>query len=478
MRRDHVDRGVPNRRCARYLWCGLAVVLGIGPVSAFAAWGLPKSPTVRGSAATVNAVRVGPGAYVPGSTTFNPGAGGAGGGYWSAQASWSASVGSTAVGPWKGWASGSYSQLGTAAAEAIGRGGSAVVLGAALLAVLDQAGLWMESQVGQWQKNDFPYGSDASEWMYRAEGYYANTFFNGPTPAAALDAACADVWSNLSQWGYGSCGTTLSGENGGWCGVVVDGTCSWNNVWRQIQKYQQCTPPLVWTGSSCADNTPTPRPATETDIEEAVKDGIGDPAVAADAWAAAESYPNTTIPDMMPPEPPYSGPATATGDSSTSTSSGPDGTTTTTKRTDYDMDYQVPGVVGITDRETTTTTTPDGQTTTTTSSTSGTSTANGGAGVPPAPPQSICSGDAKGSSACAQLDDVQQTELPTDTIDLDLSVTPSSGSCPAPITFDMGGSQQTLSWQPVCDFAQRLATLVRALGALSAGLWLFAMVRR
>jgi len=59
-----------------------------------------------------------------------------------------------------------------------------------------------------------------------------------------------------------------------------------------------------------------------------------------------------------------------------------------------------------------------------------------------------------------------------------LSITATSGSCPAAESLSILGTEQTLSWQPVCDFATGIRPVVIAVGALSAGLWLLAMVRR
>ena len=60
----------------------------------------------------------------------------------------------------------------------------------------------------------------------------------------------------------------------------------------------------------------------------------------------------------------------------------------------------------------------------------------------------------------------------------DTSLFSFSNQCPAPETFSFWGKTFEISYEPFCDFAQRVRSFVIALGYLLSGLILISYIRR
>jgi len=378
-----------------------------------------------------------------------------------------------------GYASGSWSQM-VQAAAAFGKRAGPVAFGAALLAALDALDVAWDGD--EWVRNEVaPTVGYKNSTNTGYAGCSASVLISGSKDAPArhwcesrYSCAGQTYHSHVFTSAYGfQCrrrGTDGSPVNNGTSSVVVHVTCPSGYVFNDA--LQTCVegPPV--------QQVPLPPGDWEQAVDEAAQTSD---AAARDAATAVGDDPDVdVIPDIAHTPPPISGPPSVSGDSSSSTSSGPSGTSTTTTTSTWDFDYSEPGTVAVDETVTTTTTNPDGSTSTKTDTKTGTGTGSNPPQVDPntgAPPQSICSGDAKGSSACAQLDDVQQTELPTDDLSASLHVTPTSGSCPPPISITVMGHSLEFSWARTCEAGDAVNPLVRALAALSAGIWLIFMTR-
>jgi len=359
------------------------------------------------------------------------------------------------------------------------------VLGAVMVEALSQDGIGWDAGLGDWAYPsesfywaDWPEYQTPSQDRYRVGSTTACVSLRGHAiTAGAVQSAfrsCSASYPNgtcsiRTSYGYYPSGQPkrIQCSGGTQFPVAFD-------VW--------CVAPAVLLpdGVTCGDKPPPisgpPIPATDTDMEQAFDDwAAANPSRAPElAEDAAKSVPI--------PGPPvaWTGPDSVPGESGTSTTTGPEGTTTTTKETVHDLDYGNPGVddITVTDRETTTTHHPDGSTSTTTSTTTGTSTATGdNGGSPPPPPPDVCKVNPK-ASGCAELGEMEDTTWETHDVSVDLTITPTTGQCPASIPLDILGTTHQLSWRPVCDFAEGIAPIIRAMGALSAGLWVLSMLRK
>lgn len=237
-------------------------------------------------------------------------------------------------------------------------------------------------------------------------------------------------------------------------------------------------------GGGCSDppvpTTNPPVPATDAEMDQAISDGIDQYPGSAPAVAQQSAENGGSIP--VSTNPPWTGPSSVPGGTSSSTTTGPGGTTTQQTATTHHFSYgdPHPDAVTVTDEETVTTTAPDGQQTTTTTTTTGEQVTGGdaggtGEGGPTIFDLCVMHPDASG---CIPVGLVEDLAVETQDVDVDFSVAETSGTCPAPIVLPVMGQTHNLSWEPVCDFAEGTAPIVRAMAALSAGLWVIFMFRR
>lgn len=172
------------------------------------------------------------------------------------------------------------------------------------------------------------------------------------------------------------------------------------------------------------------------------------------------------------------GPSEVPGDTVTSTTTGPAGTTTTTSVTNHQLSYNTnvttnTSTVTVTTTITSTVTAPDGSSTTTTT----TQQPSEGETVPPEEPKPFCELYPT-ASACAELGETHDEELAEEERTLAFSWNSAAGSCPAPRSLTLGGTQQEFSFQPMCDFFSALRPLVIAVSLLMAGVFLVQVGRQ
>jgi len=459
-----------RRFCALFV---ALVSLSLVSVEALAGrWGPPRSPTMRGTTATIDATKVGPGAY---SAQASASAGG-----WSAPVSYPASIRGVPV-TLGAMGGGSLGQLARALGGAARVSGPAVFAGLLAAWVADNAWQWDPDELAWFDEVLDPPGGPVS-YKVTSPCDFGLCSIYGPTYQGVLETACLQRVDTTCSGNY----PTTSGPTGGWCGrgTRSDGsTCASNRFFVTLATVT-CLAGTTWNGSVCVPQSIQMVPLPDAVMDDAIEDGLGDdPNLIPDAWDGVDGSDGPTIvPDGIPADPQYSGPPSVSGDSSSSSSTGPDGVTTTTKDTEYGLDYGEPGQVIIEDRVTEDTTHPDGTTTTQTSTDSGTSTATGtdtgtGGGQAPPPPIDVCV-EHPDASGCQPFGTMEPSELATVDQPVTFGISSVSGSCPAPVQLDILGTSHALSWQPLCDLALGVAPIVRALGALSAGLWLIAMMRR
>lgn len=476
MRFSHVSGGLSNRYRCGHLWRGLAAffVLMWCADALAGRWSPPRAPTMRGTSATIQATQVGKGVY-DGTPSF-----GAGG--WVAGVVYPSSVRGVPA-YFEATASGTVAQVATALGSAARGAGPAVFVGLMAAWLAEQEWEWDDAELA-WFHDVF--SPETALWRV-TNGCWGDTCSSyWPTAAQAYDNACDNLDDGTCSDNYitymdpaGSfarCGGGTNNNNGS--------TCSSNRyTFYANDNSNPCPSGQAWSGGSCQPQSVQRTQIPGPDMDTAIEDGINfDPNLGPDAWTGVDqSAGPDIIPDTTPADPTYSGPPSVSGDSSTSTSSGPSGTTTTTTQTDHNFDYGTPGEIIVEDETTTTTTDPQNNTTTTTQTDSGDATTDGtdtGTGGSPAvPPIDVCAEHPE-ASGCAPLDTIEDAELPTQDFPVDMSIESVAGSCPAPIVLDVLGTSHELSWQPVCDFAEMLSPLVRALAAFSAGAWLFFMLRR
>lgn len=173
-------------------------------------------------------------------------------------------------------------------------------------------------------------------------------------------------------------------------------------------------------------------------------------------------------PSMNPLE--VDGPTSLIGPTETSTTTGPAGTTTTTKQTNYDLGYSG-DTVTVTPTTTTTTTDPSGTTTTTTS------TSGGGSSEVPPEPLGLCD-EYPNISACQELGETQDEDLQEEERDLDFEYSDVAGSCPPPQVISTSFGSFSIPFDAFCTYAIGMRPIVILSFLLSAGLFLFYIVRR
>ena len=471
MRCSHVFRGLPNRYRCGHLWrCvvaflllssaapALAVNFDVGDFNDWSKWGTwsRNDPKVRATAKALNEFYQTP----------------------ARGASWYASAGGATVEAVRGindvWevkrnVPVTAAQIGAMARFAV-RGVGWVGMGVAAVQMMQDAGLFPgpdgQPYIDAGGYAGYPDGVTPSVYRYRmGNGSNCYTLYGAFLSIETVDGK----WKSCSGYsGSGNC--TISENYGNYpSGQFKRASCPGGAVVTIAQISTSCSSPDVYLPDGTCGSPPASgsQPASDQAIEDAISDGIGsNPSAAPDvAQDAAEN--GAPIPGPIPP---WTGPSSFPGASSSSTSTGPSGTTTTTRQTQHQVEYGPDDDITVTDEETITTINPDGSTTTTTETSTGTSS-------PGSVAQDFCKQN-PGASACAPLDTIEDAELPAQDIPIDFSISSQSGSCPAPIELDILGTVHSLSWQPLCDFAESLSPLVRALGAFSAGVWLFFMLRR
>jgi len=215
------------------------------------------------------------------------------------------------------------------------------------------------------------------------------------------------------------------------------------------------------------------RPATDAEIEDSIYTELVARGMGSDLarrLIEAGYQPADFAPD---PTATTTGPASVAGQTSTSTSTSSAGQTTTTTTTTYNFNYEG-DTVNISETKTTNKTNPDNTTETTTETTSP---STAGQAAPPEEPFDLCEEHPE-ASACEELGDPEDEELPKDDRDVTWSQEGgASGGCPAPKSFSVMGTAQSLSWQPVCDFASGIRPFVIGIAWLSAGIFLFSIAR-
>ena len=472
----HVSGGLSNRYRCGHLWRGVAAffVLILCADALAGRWSPPRSPTMRGTSTTIQATQVGKGVY-DGTPSFNSGG-------WVAGVVYPSSVRGVPA-YFEATASGSVSQVATALGAAARGAGPAAFVGLMAAWIADNPWEWDQSELAWLERRLDPPGTqtyyrvthpcNGTECTIRDSSY--ESLANRACPLVK-DNTCENNKAHSISSGGAWCGNGTRKDNGEPCGS--------NRVYLNFAS-SNCPAGQAWDvpGHQCKPQTIALVPLSPVDMDQTIEDGINfDPGLGPDAWASVDQSDGPDIiPDTTPADPPYSGPPSVSGDSSTSSSSGPDGTTTTTTQTNHNFDYETPGQIGIEDQTTTTTTDPSNNVTTTTTTDGGDATTDGtgtGTGGSPAvPPIDVCAEHPE-ASGCAPLDTIEDAELPTQDFPVDMSIDSVPGSCPAPIVLDVLGTSHELSWQPVCDFAESLSPLVRALGAFSAGAWLFFMLRK
>lgn len=502
------DSRLSNCRGSRNLWRWLVAVPGVirrlcfcvlalCSCRALAVWQVPPDPVFYGSTGALEGI------YIPGGAGTIP----AGSQVGYSTAGW------TAGAEYSGWVGRSAAAFGravggTMAGLARAYATTGRVLGPAASAIvvaqwLAQQGWVWDAVNGLWQKSGVM-AQDAGPgnvWTYSADYYTCHV------TCGAADTACADSCkSTLTQYLLGVQGY-CGGLNGGCTFASSGGVVSlggnppqWAQYYDMVRsdgshlhnvdaivmtRRTACATGNWWNsnGGYCSPDSSVPIvPATDQQFQDAISAGLGanPTGMGPPVWQAAQGSPSTFIPDATPTLG-WGGPSSLPGDSSTTTTTGPSGVTTTTRVDGYVFDYgSHPDGIGVQKTTTTTTTNPDGSTSTSSTTTSGTATSTGSGGSSNQPPTDVkvCSGDAKGSSACAGLDDLPDTPLTTQPVSVSFSASSTSGSCPVPIVLTMRGKSFSLKWDSICQLATGVAPIVRALGALSAGLWLIAMFRR
>lgn len=207
-------------------------------------------------------------------------------------------------------------------------------------------------------------------------------------------------------------------------------------------------------------------PASDADIEDAIYVELVARGMASEL--ARRLIGAGYVPDMGPLE--VDGPTSLIGPTQTSTTTGPSGTTTTTKQTNYDLGYSG-DTVTVTPTTTTTTTDPSGTTTTTTS------TSGGGSSEVPPEPLGLCD-EYPNISACQELGETQDEDLQEEERDLDFEYSDVSGSCPPPQVISTSFGSYAIPFDAFCTYASGMRPIVILSFLLSAGLFLFYIVRR
>lgn len=247
------------------------------------------------------------------------------------------------------------------------------------------------------------------------------------------------------------------------------------NSW-QVLGYPDLKEPCVLAGWAWDESVGGCReapsvPVTDTEMDDAISTSLeNDPTNSTSVLDRLTSL--GFRPDTGPME--VSGPSTIPGPTTTSTTSGPSGITTTTKTTNFDIDYNG-DTVTVTQNTTTTVVDPSGNTTTTDTTT------DPGSGDPPPVEEeqpTLCE-DHPDISACQELGAPESKEL--DNEDQDLEFNPEDfgmvGSCPADKPFTHAGFSFSLSWAPVCTFAEGIRPMMIAINMLAAGIFIFAAAR-
>jgi hypothetical protein len=339
---------------------------------------------------------------------------------------------------------------------------------------------------------------DVGSWMYPA-GVWYDGYDDSVVPSTIKYRANAGGWILLdwqasigesdltaaatAAYGYQSNCTFTSSVTVGSFGQRKNFACTGTINFGQIEASGSgCVPPQVYLPNrTCGPppvGVPQSDPATDEQMSDAFDDHMsGNPNSMPELAEEGAKWRPIPLPPTMPP---WSGPNSIPGDSTTKTETGPEGTTTTSEDTTHRFEYGNPTPEDITvhDDKTTTKTNPDGTTTTTTTTTTGTSTTGGGSGSGDKSPQINPCVANPNASGCAPLGPMDDSVLGKRDIDVSLSISGVAGSCPAPISLDVLGTSHQLSWQPVCDLATGVSPIVRALAALSAGLWLLFVLRK
>lgn len=356
-----------------------------------------------------------------------------------------------------------------------------VALGVTAVGVLYDAGVWYDPDVGSWMYpagvwyDGYPDGNAPSTCSYRA----------GSGCMLINQRAFIGIGEITSAWkscngGSAECQISVAHGNHP-SGQFKRANCPLGTVISVVCDSSGCVSPNVFLpDGTCGPppvGVPHGDPATDPQLQDIFDDHMaGNPSSAPDLAEEGSQHRPIPLPPVMPP---WEGPESIPGDSSTTTETGPDGVTTVQKETTHVPQYGNPTPEDITveDRTTETKTKPDGTTTTTTTTTTGTSTSGDGSTGSNSPIINPCVANPN-ASGCAPLGTLEDTELGRQDVDVSFSITSVSGSCPSPIALDILGSAQQLSWQPLCDLATGVAPIVRALAALSAGLWLLFMFRK
>lgn len=345
--------------------------------------------------------------------------------------------------------------------------GAAVALG---LEVLD---LIFDEETGQWTvPEESEYEPGAGTWRYNHGG----VFFLGTIDyvKSQLDAHAVSLgYVPAGDW-YRSGGPNFGELN--WVRRYMDPGCpQWNgcsNIFFPsiVKTSWDCPPDYIDAGGVCLDSNPPRRPATDQDLETAIENDTVTRNRGGELLDALRQL--GYWPDFEPLV--VSGPSSVIGETTTTTTTSPAGTTTSTKTRTYNLDYSG-DTVTVTPTITTTITTPDGETITETE----TQTPAPGPGIPAEEPlPSLCE-QFPDISACQDLGEAEEFDLPEEERDLDWEKEMSAaGSCPAPIPLTIRGNTYTFSYEPACIGANYLRPIIIGLAWLTAGIFLFSTVRQ
>jgi len=360
------------------------------------------------------------------------------------------------------------------------------VLGAAIIEALTQDGIGWDPNLGTWAypSGEFYYDGYPSGITPSAYGFKVGTESACHYIAPSATVSLGQIQSNFRSC-YNPSGTCRVATTYGYYpeGQFKRANCTGGTIYPVGRVGPVCTAPQVLLpDGTCGPMPPMiggpSIPATDPEIETAIADhATANPQAAPDIaeQAASDGVPILGEPNTIG----WGGPSSFPGESSTTTTTGPDGVTTTQRDIQHEVGYG-PGNddITISDRETVTTTHPDASVTTSTTTTGGTSTGTGGGnGSAPPPPPDVCKANPN-ASGCAPFGEFTDVTWETMDVVVDYAITPVSGQCPAPISLDVLGTVHALSWSPLCDFAEGVSFIVRAMAALSAGLWVLFMFRR
>lgn len=313
---------------------------------------------------------------------------------------------------------------------------------------------------------------------------------------------------------FASQSLTLKNNNGQLeADIIIDGFQYglWSDPWTQTNKYIHASPPCDswWPGSSFVqiseltgecrigggslttlhrlqNPSASTRTVTEQEIADKIASASGWPSSAAPLIRKMLQAPGVEVP-TDPASTATSGPSSVPGQKTTATESvklvpgtntpaapgatqTDPGTKTTTTTSTTNITYQGDKVIYNTTNNTTTNITNN---TTNITTNEGDKTETTEDQTPPEQkePEDPCKFDPERIGCSKYGDPPEPGELPKK--DKEISITPvdmgGPGACPAPIPFSVFGQSYALSYQPACDVAVYLKTLVLLMASVIAG---------